>query len=577
MTKKWVNFVIFHKELFDKNYTCDHSFNLSKYKFVKVNEKFEPVYNKDFGYNIIHENKFDYYNKKLQKKLYYAPSAIYHIYKNRLYKEYDFVGFLEYDLSLRSTNKEGSINVTETIDRIVNKNKGEKLHISYRSVHKFRDLHKQGQSDLILNGKNWMDTVIQDYNNYFGTKYNVNCLKNSLEKANTQQSFLVDQKTFEHIMGFIAYVIENKLAERCESRLMPATFLERYFAIALRFEDIRKDIKTIKLNLHHAASGYKVGYKYVKKSPHFMINFIYLMKRTQRLLNRIFIYNHFRKLSKYKKQQYQTKSGYEIFCQLSKKGGIVNIFFTNGKAIIVLKDGRRFYFNPHDRVARMYSVPDIGTFEDKETNFVRSFVKRGQVCIDAGASFGWYTILFSKLVGPTGHVHAFEPIPHTFNVLQSNIILNKCSNVTLNNVALDATNGKKDMFLPDIGVSGSLRLHKYKKTFQTISCFTRTFDDYCLKKRISRVDFIKADIEGAELLMLKGGINIIKSSMPIMFLEIQEKSTNLFGYKPREIFEFLLGLGYESYYVSDEVKLIKFDNYLLSKLPDHNFIFLPTK
>jgi len=262
MTKKWINFVIFHKELFDENYTCDHSFDLSKYKFVKGNENFKPIYNKDFGYNIIYENEFDYYDKRLQKRSYYAPGVIYHIYKNHLYKKYDFIGFLEYDLALRSIDKEGQINITETIDQIVNRNKGEKLHISYRSTHKFRYLYKQGQTDLLLNGKNWMDTIIQDYNNYFGTKHNINCLKNSLEKANTQQSFFVDQKTFEHIMGFITYVIENKLAERCENRLMPATFLERYFAIALRFEDIKKNIKVINLNLHHAALGYKVGYKY---------------------------------------------------------------------------------------------------------------------------------------------------------------------------------------------------------------------------------------------------------------------------------------------------------------------------
>jgi FkbM family methyltransferase len=577
MTKRWVNFVIFHKELFDANYTCDRSFDLNKYIFIKANEKFKPIYNKNFGYNVIYENKFNYYDKRLQKRLYYAPSAIYHIYKNNLYKEYDFIGFLEYDLTLKSINKGGLINVTETIDRIVNRNKGEKLHISYSSIHKFRDLYRQGQTDLVLDGKNWMDTIIQDYNNYFGTEHNINCLKNSLEKANTQQSFLVDQQTFEHIMGFITHVIENKLAERCENRLMPATFLERYFAVALRFEDIKKNIETINLNLHHAALGYKVGYKYEKKLTDTSMDFIYLMKKTKQFLNKVFIYNRFQKLNERKKQQRQIKNGYEVFCQLSKKGDILNILFAGDKTIIILKDGRRFHFNPSDRVARMYSVPCTGTFEHKETNFVRNFVKRGQVCVDAGASFGWYTILFSKLVGPTGHVHAFEPMPHTFHVLQSNTTLNKCSNVTLNNVALDATNGQKNMFLPDIGVSGSFCLHKYKTTYQTISCNTKTLDDYCLKRKINRVDFIKADIEGAEFLMLKGAINIIKSSMPVMFLEVQGKSTNLFGYKPKEIFEFLFSLGYRSYYVNDEGNLIKFDNYLLSKLPDNNFIFLPPK
>ena len=279
-------------------------------------------------------------------------------------------------------------------------------------------------------------------------------------------------------------------------------------------------------------------------------------------------------VSEYEQQQRMLESSYDAFCQLSKKDNIDNILFTNGKAIITLKDGRRYHFDAIDNVARMYSVPHTGTFEAKETNFVRGFVQPGQVCIDVGANFGWYTILLSKLIGSTGHVHAFEPLPHTFNVLQRNVTLNECSNVTLNDVALDAINGQKDLFLPDIGVSGSFRLHRYEKNYQVIKCRTRTLDDYCLEEGISHVDFIKADIEGAEWLMLKGATKILRQSKPVLFLEIQSTSTKLFGYEPVELFNWLANRGYVPYFVDDTGSLVRINDYH-GMLPDYNFIFSP--
>ena len=304
------------------------------------------------------------------------------------------------------------------------------------------------------------------------------------------------------------------------------------------------------------------------------MNLLQMLKLPLRPFYRAMLRRRSQPMSEYEQQQRMLESSYVTFCQLSEKGDVANILFANGKAIITLKDGRHYHFDAHDRVARMYSVPHTGTFEAKETEFVRSFVQPGQVCFDVGASFGWYTILLSKLVGPTGHVHAFEPIPHTFNILQSNVTLNECSNVTLNNVALNATNGRKDLFLPDIGVSGSFRLHRYEKTYQTISCRARTLDDYCLEKGISRVDFIKADIEGAEWLMLKGATETLRQSKPVLFLEIQSESTQLFGYEPVELFAWLTDFGYVPHFVTDTGSLVRLDDYH-GALPDYNFIFFP--
>lgn len=281
-------------------------------------------------------------------------------------------------------------------------------------------------------------------------------------------------------------------------------------------------------------------------------------------------------LTKYERKQRLIKKSYATFAALSKENDIADITFGNGNCVLTLKDERRYFFDPFDKVARMYSVPHTGSFEQKETNFLRGFIKAGQVCFDVGASFGWYTMLLGKLVGPTGHVHSFEPLPHTSDILQRNLSLNGFTNVTLNQVALNQTVGTRDLFLPDIGVSGSFRLHKYDKTYQTISCPTETLDAYCSDHEIDRVHFIKADIEGAEWPMLKGGTEVLNKSKPVLFLEIQAHSTKLFGYDPVDLFDWLDKLGYSPHVVSEDGNLVLLDDYRY-RLPDHNFIFLPKK
>lgn len=289
-------------------------------------------------------------------------------------------------------------------------------------------------------------------------------------------------------------------------------------------------------------------------------------------------YYAFRKVlnlkTKYERWQGKIEDSYSVFSSLSQKTNIASIKFKQGQCIIELKDKRMYFFDPYDRVARMYSVAPTGTFEKKETLFASRFIKPGQVCIDAGANFGWYSILFSQLVGPDGQVHSFEPLPHTLEILKCNVGLNESKNITLNNIALDEENCSRDLFLPDIGVSGSFKLHKYDKNYEKIRCTCQKLDDYCMTNKINRVDFIKADIEGAEFSLLKGGKKILMRDHPVLLIEIQSHSTMLFDYRPVDIFKWLIDLGYSSYLVSENGDLIIFQNYE-SELPDNNFVFLP--
>lgn len=263
------------------------------------------------------------------------------------------------------------------------------------------------------------------------------------------------------------------------------------------------------------------------------------------------------------------------FIEMSLINNIGQVIFENGKGYIKLKDGIIFRYDPNYKISQLYSIPQIGEFEKKETDFVKKLIKPGDTCFDIGGSFGWYTILLSKLIGRNGEVHSFEPISINYEMLNENVKKNLCNNVILNQIALDESSGERELYVSDIGVSGSFELHKHDRSYETSLCRTITLDQYCKEHEVSNIDFLKADIEGAELLMIKGGSSTIESTMPIMLVEIQESSTKLFGYKPFDIFNYIYKFGYNSYYINNDIELEKFEFQNNTKLPDYNFIFWP--
>ena len=139
-------------------------------------------------------------------------------------------------------------------------------------------------------------------------------------------------------------------------------------------------------------------------------------------------------------------------------------------------------------------------------------------------------------------------------------------------MALDEEEGMDVLFLPDIGVSGSFKLHEYQDEFHEIPCVVTRLDTFCKERSIEKADFIKADIEGAEFRMLRGATGILKRDRPVLMLEVQQHSSKLFGYEPCDLFYWLGEIGYRVFFVSREGGLIPI--HFEDELPDHNFIFI---
>lgn len=267
-------------------------------------------------------------------------------------------------------------------------------------------------------------------------------------------------------------------------------------------------------------------------------------------------------------------AGFAALAEVAGRGDVREVVLRAGEAELVLQDGRRFRYDPSDRLERLYSLPVTGEFERKETEWVRRWVRPGDHCVDAGGSFGWYAVLLSRAVGPGGRVHVFEPIPRTVRVLEGNLRRNGCTNVEVHALALADAAGTLDVFVPDIGVSGSLRLHQYERGYETFACPVQTLDALAEAGAWPRLDFLKADIEGAEFALLRGAERILARCRPRLLLEIQADSTRRFGHEPAAVFRWLDDRGYVAGWVDAAGRLgrVQGDE---AVLPDYNFIFVP--
>lgn len=174
-------------------------------------------------------------------------------------------------------------------------------------------------------------------------------------------------------------------------------------------------------------------------------------------------------------------------------------------------------------------------------NFLVKFLKEGDVSIDIGANVGFYTLLFSVLVGNAGKVYAFEPTPRTFDVLRKNTA--DKDNVTCIDAALMEKEGKRN--LVDYGVlkSGLNTISpmppKEESQHTIISIDAITLDSYCLAHYI-RPTFIKIDTEGAEEMVLKGGRKTLAAHHPTLIIEVQRESLH-------SVVALLADIGYHAY------------------------------
>lgn len=196
-------------------------------------------------------------------------------------------------------------------------------------------------------------------------------------------------------------------------------------------------------------------------------------------------------------------------------------------------------------------------FEQGEQIFLLRFLKPGMIFLDVGAHHGLYTLLASKKVGKEGRVIAFEPSQRELRRLRWHLALNRCRNVHVEPVAVGDTEGTAELFVclgKETGCN-SLRRPAVSERLRKVEGSITTLDRSLHRAGIDKVDFIKLDVEGAELEVLKGASGLLANSKPVILCELADVRTKPWRYSSVQIYDFLTARDYRWFSVTPEGNL----------------------
>jgi FkbM family methyltransferase len=195
-------------------------------------------------------------------------------------------------------------------------------------------------------------------------------------------------------------------------------------------------------------------------------------------------------------------------------------------------------------------------FELNERRFVCRFLTAGMTVLDIGAHAGLYTMTASKLVGPSGCVISFEPSPRERQRLKRHLWLNRCRNVTVQPFALGEDESEAELFVVDGSETGCNSFRPAAGIAgHGLRVPVRRLDDCLAQGMFTTVDFIKMDIEGAELSALRGAESVFRVARPVLLCEIDEARVAPWGYRGREIIDLLSGWRYQWFSIGPNVEL----------------------
>jgi len=155
-----------------------------------------------------------------------------------------------------------------------------------------------------------------------------------------------------------------------------------------------------------------------------------------------------------------------------------------------------------------------GGWEPRETAFMIRLVHPGMVAYDLGANYGMHTLLLARLVGSSGKVYAFEPLPEVFNGLQEQVEMNGFKSTCLVQKAVADRIAMAQFDLGHCRAVGHLAENGNLEVEMT------TLDHFVLNEGNTPPDFIKIDIEGAESKALLGARTVIQRFQPNMLIEL---------------------------------------------------------
>ena len=180
---------------------------------------------------------------------------------------------------------------------------------------------------------------------------------------------------------------------------------------------------------------------------------------------------------------------------------------------------------------------------EPEIEALSVLVKPGFFCFDVGGAYGRYAFPLSGMVGPEGRIYSFEPGSYSYKVFSFVKFFFGLKNVTLIKKAVSNKAGSVELCVPPkkSGKLGASLAHIHSGKLADSFCETvemLTLDDFASSENLPRLDLIKCDTEGSELLVFQGARGLIERFKPVILTEIDANNLARNQHKPSDIMDF---------------------------------------
>jgi FkbM family methyltransferase len=214
-----------------------------------------------------------------------------------------------------------------------------------------------------------------------------------------------------------------------------------------------------------------------------------------------------------------------------------------------------------------------GKLKVREISVVKNLIQQDSICLDIGAHGGSWSRPLSQV---SKQVYSFEALPYYASVLKILFKILLINNVKVINKAVSDKEGRLSIAWKDASgkrLTGKTHVLGTKEESKfTVDVPSIPLDKFVVEENVQNIDFIKIDVEGAELFVFKGANELIHNFRPIIFCELDERWTSRYDYKPEEVFDFFITKRYCSFIIKNGQTLEKIDKNTYSKRGDVLFV-----
>jgi len=180
-----------------------------------------------------------------------------------------------------------------------------------------------------------------------------------------------------------------------------------------------------------------------------------------------------------------------------------------------------------------------GTAERPLQEALARELKPGATFYDIGANIGFVTLIAARLVGPTGRVVAFEPVPKNVAAIRENLALNGIDWADVHETAMARHSGTASLIVSDVSAFSRLAsINVPTGARETIEVKVDSVDEFLASGSERAPDVVKIDVEGAELEVIEGMRHTLAEHRPVILCEIHDcnaeyvELVNSLGYEP---------------------------------------------